>query len=121
MHVRLGCGSLSIIIPVSLLANAFDVRSVLHGLVSLAAVNQICAKHEPLMSIFVKKTVGAPCYLTVCFKHSNCPKPSETGAVYLCINIILPATENTATLRIDCPAKEQTYCKGKFLSVITVY
>ena len=32
--------------PVSLLANEFNVRSVLHGLVSLAAVNQICAIHE---------------------------------------------------------------------------
>ena len=30
---------------VSLLANEFDVRSVLHGQVSLAAVNQICAIH----------------------------------------------------------------------------
>ena len=37
----LRCGSLSITTPVSLLANEFDVRSVLHGQVSLAAVNQI--------------------------------------------------------------------------------
>ena len=42
LHVRLRCGSLSITAPVSLsLANEFDVRSVLHGLLSLAAVNQI--------------------------------------------------------------------------------
>ena len=40
LHVRLRCGSLSITIPVSLLANHFDVRSVLHGQVSLAGVNQ---------------------------------------------------------------------------------
>ena len=32
--------------PVSLLANEFDVRSVLHGQVSLAAVNHINAFHE---------------------------------------------------------------------------
>ena len=48
MHVRLGCGSLSITTPVSLLANAFDVLSVLHGQVSLAAVNQICVIHEAM-------------------------------------------------------------------------
>ena len=38
------CGSLSITTPVSLLANEFDVQSVLHGQVSLAAVNQVCVK-----------------------------------------------------------------------------
>ena len=48
LHVRLGCGSLSITTPLSLLANEFDVRSVLHGQVSLAAVNQICAIHEAM-------------------------------------------------------------------------
>ena len=32
--------------PVSLLANEFVVRSVLHGQVSLAAVNQLCVIHE---------------------------------------------------------------------------
>ena len=48
LHVRLGYGSLSITIPVSLLANEFDVRSVLHGQVSLAAVNQSCVIHETM-------------------------------------------------------------------------
>ena len=41
LHVQLRCGSLSITTPVSLLANEFDVRSVLQRQVSLAAVNQI--------------------------------------------------------------------------------
>ena len=41
-----GCGSLSITTPVILLANEFDVLSVLHGQVTLAAVNQICVIHE---------------------------------------------------------------------------
>ena len=45
MHVPLGRGSLSITTPVSLLANEFDVRSVLHGQVSLAALSQICVIH----------------------------------------------------------------------------
>ena len=45
LNVRLGTGSLSITTPVSHLANEFDVRSVLHGHVSLAAVNQICVIH----------------------------------------------------------------------------
>ena len=40
--------SLSITTPVSLLANEFDVRSVLHGQVSYAAVNQICVGHEAM-------------------------------------------------------------------------
>ena len=42
LHVRLRCGSLSITTPVSLLTNEFDVRSIMHRQVSLAAVNQIC-------------------------------------------------------------------------------
>ena len=39
---------LSITTPVSLLANEFDVRSVLHGQVSFAAVNQMCVVHEAM-------------------------------------------------------------------------
>ena len=34
--------------PVSLLANEFDVQSLLHGKVSSAAVNQICVVHEAM-------------------------------------------------------------------------
>ena len=48
LHVRLRCGSLSITTLVTLLANEFGVRSVLHGQVSLAAVNQICVIHEAM-------------------------------------------------------------------------
>ena len=48
LHVRFRCGSLSITTPVSLLANEFDVRSVFHGLVSLAALNQIHVIHETM-------------------------------------------------------------------------
>ena len=48
LHVRLGCGLLSITTPVSLLANELDVQSVLHGQVSLKAVNQICVIHEAM-------------------------------------------------------------------------
>ena len=44
----LRCGSLSITTPVSLLANEFDIRSVLHGQVSLAAVNQKYVIHEAM-------------------------------------------------------------------------
>ena len=47
-HVRLRCESLSITTPASLLVNEFDVRSVLHGQVSLAVVNQICVIHEAM-------------------------------------------------------------------------
>ena len=48
LHVRLRCGSLSITTPVSHLANEFDVRSELHGQVSLAAVDQFFAVHEAM-------------------------------------------------------------------------
>ena len=48
LHMHLRCGSLSITTPVSLLANEFDVRSVLHGQVSLAAVNQMYVFHEAM-------------------------------------------------------------------------
>ena len=48
LQVRLRCGSLSILTPVSLLANEFDVRSTSHGQVSLAAVNQIGVIHEAM-------------------------------------------------------------------------
>ena len=34
--------------PVSLLAHEFDVRSMLHRQVSLAAANQICVIHEAM-------------------------------------------------------------------------
>ena len=48
LHVWLRCGSLSITTPVSLLANEFDIRSVLHGQVSLAAVNQKYVIYEAM-------------------------------------------------------------------------
>ena len=44
----LGCGSLSITTPVSFLANEFDVGCILHGQVSLEAVNQIYVFHEAM-------------------------------------------------------------------------
>ena len=47
-HVGLMYGSLSITTPVSLLANQSNVRSLLHGQVSLAAINQICVFHEAM-------------------------------------------------------------------------
>ena len=43
-----GCGSLSISTSVSLLANEFDVRSVLHVQKSSAAVNQIHVIHDAM-------------------------------------------------------------------------
>ena len=48
LHVRLRCDSLSIITPESLLVNEFDVRSISHGQVILAAVHQICVFHEAM-------------------------------------------------------------------------
>ena len=47
-QVQFGCGSLSITTPVSLLANKLDVRSILHGHVSLADANNSCVIHETM-------------------------------------------------------------------------
>ena len=47
-HLQLWCGSLSITTPVSFLDNEFDVRSVFHGQVNLAAFNQIYVFHEAM-------------------------------------------------------------------------
>ena len=71
LHARLRCDSLSITTPVhvSLLANKFEVRWVLHGQVSLAAVNQICVIHEA-MNGCKKKSKDS---LKACFKNVNIP------------------------------------------------
>ena len=52
---------LSITTPVPVLANEFDVRSVLHGHVSLATVNQTRAIHEVMNG----------CTLKDCFENLN--------------------------------------------------
>ena len=48
LHVPIRCGSLSITTPISILANEFDIRNVVQGQLSLAAVNQICVNHEAI-------------------------------------------------------------------------
>ena len=48
LHMRLGCGSLSITAPVSLLEYEFDVRSILLGQAGLATVNQMYVVHEAM-------------------------------------------------------------------------
>ena len=48
LHMQLGFGSMSITTPMLFPANGFDVQSVLHGQVSLGAVNQICVNHEAM-------------------------------------------------------------------------
>ena len=50
----------------SLLANEFDVRNVLHGQVSLAAVNQICVIHEAMNHCKKSKDL-----LKACFENVN--------------------------------------------------
>ena len=49
-----------------LLVNEFDVQSILHGQVSLAAVNQMCVFHERLQTY--KDTLKA------CFENVNINK-----------------------------------------------
>ena len=56
-HVQLGCGSLSITTPVSLLANELDVRNILHGHVSLADANHSCVIHETMKGCKNLKTL----------------------------------------------------------------
>ena len=74
LHVRLRCGSLSITTPVSLLANEFNVPSVLHRQVSLAAVNQICVIHEAMN--VCKKSKDS---LKDCFDNVNILAKSSNG------------------------------------------
>ena len=50
LHMQLRFGSISFTSPLSLPANEFDVQSVLHGQMSLAAVNQFCVIHEAMNS-----------------------------------------------------------------------
>ena len=72
MHVRLGCGCLSVTTPVSLLANEFDVRSVLHGQVSLAAVNQMSLILEAMKGCKKSKDSLKNCYKCncLCLEHT---------------------------------------------------
>ena len=65
MHMPLGCSSLSITTPVSLLANKFDVGSVLQGQGSLADVNQICIFHKTMHGC---KNLDS---LRACFENVN--------------------------------------------------
>ena len=66
LHMRLRCGSPSITAPVSLLVNEFDVQSVLHRQMSLAAVNQFCVIHKSMNSF--KKSQDS---LKACFENVN--------------------------------------------------
>ena len=56
LHVKIRCGSLSITTPV---VNEFYVQSLLHGQVSLAAVNHIFVVHEVMNG----------CKLKACFEN----------------------------------------------------
>ena len=62
LQVRIRCGSLSITTPVSFQANKFDVQSMIHGQVRLAAVNHIYVFHEVMNSCKILK---------VCFENVN--------------------------------------------------
>ena len=59
------CGSLSITTPLPLLANEFDVRTVLHGQLSFAAVSQMYVFHEAMNGC---KNLDS---LKVCFENVN--------------------------------------------------
>ena len=59
------CGSLSITTPVSLLANEFDIRIVLHGQVSLAAVNKMYLIHEAMNGCKKSKDLSMDCFENV--------------------------------------------------------
>ena len=66
LHVWLRCDLLSITTQVSLLANEFDVRSILHRQVSLGAVTQIYVIHEAMNRC--KKSKDS---LKACFENVN--------------------------------------------------
>ena len=68
------CGSLSKTTTVSLMANEFNVRSILHGQVSLAAVNQSYVFHEAM-----KDFKNLACYenVNIVCLTSNCIKSHD--------------------------------------------
>ena len=66
LHVQLRCGLLSITTPVSHLANESDVRSKLHGQVSLATVNQILCG-----SLGYEWSQNSKVSLKACFENVN--------------------------------------------------
>ena len=65
LHVRPSFGSLFIITQVSLLANEFDVRSLLQRQVSLGAVNQINVIHEAMNGCKKSKDSFKACFENV--------------------------------------------------------
>ena len=63
------CDLLLITTPVpTLLANEFDVRSVLHGLVNLAVDDQVCVGHEAMNGC--KNLIDS---LKACFENVKIP------------------------------------------------
>ena len=69
LHVKLWYGLLSITTSVSLLANKLHVRSILHGQVSLAAVNHVCVIHE-VMNSCKNKGLLRKCKYLFLFHHA---------------------------------------------------
>ena len=66
MHVQHRCGSLSITTKVLFLANGFDVPSVMHGQVSVAAVSQkIRVIHEAMNGCKKSKDSIKDCFKNV--------------------------------------------------------
>ena len=86
--MRIGCGSLSIATLVSLLANEIDVQSVLHGQVSLAAVNQICVMHDAVKG---------------CKKSTNSRKCKNAGQAMavLIVSMVNARTPPSWSSRVD--------------------
>ena len=76
-------GSLSITTPVSHLANEFDVRSELHGLVSLAAVNQILCRPRGYEQLQNSKDS-----LKACFENVNIGNTMRAAVLYTEPNLI---------------------------------
>ena len=79
LHVRLRCGLLSITTPVSLLENKFDVQSLLHWQVSLAAVNQIYVFHEAMNGCKRKSKDS----LKACFENVNISHTCPFQCIYM--------------------------------------
>ena len=68
--------------PVSLLSNEFDVGSVLHWQVSLAAVNQICVIHEAMH--YCKKSTDS---LKACFENVSILE-RDNAVINYCVDMV---------------------------------
>ena len=91
MHVRLRCGLLSILTPISLPANEFNVLIVLHGQVSLAVVIKMCVIHEAMNTceyLKIHYMIGFKCKYMHMNQKCDYSMGVDNSSTELCLQMI---------------------------------